>query len=153
LNQALNLARRDRKPLAVLFLDLDGFKNVNDTLGHAAGDLLLQEFGKRLKACLRESDTVARLGGDEFVILLPVLRAAADVEVVARKVLSAASQSFAAFGQDLHVTVSVGVSTYPKDGEDEESLMKNADTAMYQAKQEGKNTFRHYSARVDAKAA
>jgi diguanylate cyclase (GGDEF)-like protein len=149
LNQAISVARRDGKPLAVLFLDLDGFKNVNDTLGHGAGDLLLQEFGKRLQGCVRESDTVARLGGDEFVVLLPALGDAPDVEVVAHKVLAAASRSFTALGQEFHVTASVGVSTYPKDGDDEQSLMKNADIAMYQAKEDGKNSFRHYSVQMN----
>jgi diguanylate cyclase (GGDEF)-like protein len=148
LNQAIGLARRDGKQLAVLFLDLDGFKNVNDTLGHEAGDLLLQEFGERLKGCLRESDTVARLGGDEFVILLPALHDAADAEVVAHKVLAAAGKPFLALGQELRVTASVGIGIYPKDGGDEQSLMKNADIAMYQAKEDGKNNFRHYSVRM-----
>jgi diguanylate cyclase (GGDEF)-like protein len=150
LNQAISLARRDAKQLAVLFLDLDGFKNVNDTLGHGAGDLLLQEFGKRLQGCLRESDTVARLGGDEFVVLLPALRDTADAEMVAHKILAAASKSFVALGRESHVTASVGVSIYPKDGEDEQSLMKNADIAMYQAKENGKNNFQFYSMQINA---
>jgi diguanylate cyclase (GGDEF)-like protein len=149
LNQAISLARRDAKQLAVLFVDLDRFKNINDTLGHEAGDLLLQEVGKRLQTCLRESDTVARLGGDEFVVLLPVLRDAADAEVVAHKILAATSKPFAALGQEFRVTASVGISTYPQDGEDEQSLMKNADIAMYQAKEEGKNTFQFYSAQMN----
>ena len=130
LNQAISLARRDGKQLAVLFVDLDRFKNINDTLGHDAGDLLLQEVGKRLQGCLRDSDTVARLGGDEFVVLLPAMHDAADVEVVARKILAATSKSFVALGQEFRVTASVGVSTYPRDGEDEQSLMKNADKVV-----------------------
>ncbi|TMI04974.1 MAG: EAL domain-containing protein, partial [Betaproteobacteria bacterium] len=150
LNQAIRLARRDGKQLAVLFVDLDRFKNINDTLGHEAGDLLLQEVGKRLQGCLRESDTVARLGGDEFVVLLPALHDAADAEVVARKILAATSKSFVALGQEFRVTASVGVSTYPKDGDDEQSLMKNADIAMYQAKEEGKNNFKFYSLQMNA---
>ena len=149
LKQAISLARRDGKQLAVLFVDLDRFKNINDTLGHEAGDLLLQEVAKRLQSCLRESDTVARLGGDEFVILLPALRDAADVEVVAHKILAATSKSFVALGQEFRVTASVGVSTYPKDGEDEQSLMKNADIAMYQAKEDGKNHFQFYSVQMN----
>jgi diguanylate cyclase (GGDEF)-like protein len=149
LNQAISLARRDRKRLAVLFVDLDRFKDINDTLGHGAGDLLLQEVAKRLQACLRDSDSVARLGGDEFVILLPALQRPADIEVVAHKILAATSQPFAALGQDFHVTASVGVSTYPEDGDDEQSLMKNADVAMYQAKEEGKNNFQLYSAEMN----
>ncbi len=149
LNQAIGLARRDGKQLAVLFVDLDGFKTINDSLGHEAGDLLLQEVGKRLQGCLRESDAVARLGGDEFVVLLPTLHDTTDVEIVAHKILAAASKSFAALGQEFHVTASVGVSTYPKDGDNEQSLMKNADLAMYQAKEGGKNNFRFYSAQMN----
>jgi diguanylate cyclase (GGDEF)-like protein len=149
LNQALSLARRDTRPLAVLFLDLDRFKNINDTLGHEAGDLLLQEVGKRLQGCLRESDTVARLGGDEFVVLLPALKGAMDVEVVAHKILAATGKSFVAHGQEFRVTASVGASIYPKDGDDEQSLMKNADIAMYQAKEDGKNNFQFYSAQMN----
>jgi diguanylate cyclase (GGDEF)-like protein len=150
LNQAISLARRDGKQLAVLFVDLDRFKNINDTLGHEAGDLLLQEVGKRLQGCLRDSDTVARLGGDEFVILLPAIADAADVEVVAHKILAATSKTFIAFGQEFRVTASVGVSTYPRDGEDEQSLMKNADIAMYQAKEDGKNHFQFYSVHMNS---
>ncbi|MGZ5231822.1 MAG: sensor domain-containing protein [Burkholderiales bacterium] len=149
LNQAISLARRDGKQLAVLFVDLDRFKNINDTLGHEAGDLLLKEVAKRLQGCLRESDTVARLGGDEFVVLLPALRDAAEVQVVARKILAATNESFVALGQEFRVTASVGASTYPKDGEDEQSLMKNADIAMYQAKEGGKNNFQFYSAQMN----
>jgi diguanylate cyclase (GGDEF)-like protein len=147
--QAISLARRGRTPLAVLFVDLDRFKTINDTLGHDAGDLLLQEVAERLQACLRESDTVARLGGDEFVVLLPALRDAADVEVVARKILAATSKSFLVLGREFRVTASVGISTYPQDGEDEQSLMKNADIAMYQAKEDGKNNFRFYSIQMN----
>jgi diguanylate cyclase (GGDEF)-like protein len=150
LNQAIRLACRDEKQLAVLFVDLDRFKNINDTLGHDAGDLLLQEVGKRLQGCLRDSDTVARLGGDEFVVLLPALHDGADAEVVARKILAATSKSFVAFGQEFRVTASVGVSTYPRDGEDEQSLMKNADIAMYQAKEDGKNHFQFYSVQMNS---
>lgn len=149
LNQALSVARRDAKQLAVLFVDLDRFKNINDTLGHEAGDLLLQEVGKRLQGCLRESDTVARLGGDEFVVLLPALRDAADIKVVAHKILAATGKSFVAHGQEFRVTASVGASIFPKDGDDEQSLMKNADIAMYQAKEDGKNNFQFYSAQMN----
>jgi diguanylate cyclase (GGDEF)-like protein len=149
LDQAISLARRDAKQLAVLFVDLDRFKDINDTLGHAAGDLLLQEVGKRLHGCLRDSDTVSRLGGDEFVVLLPMLHEAADVDAVGHKILAAISQSFVALGQEFHVTASVGISIYPKDGEDEQSLMKNADIAMYQAKEDGRNNFQYYSVQMN----
>ena len=145
LNQALSVARRYGTQLAVLFIDLDRFKNINDALGHAAGDLLLQEIGKRFKDCVRESDVVARLGGDEFVVLLPNLHAPSDVDPVAHKLLSAASKSFTALGQEFHVTASIGISTFPTDGDDERLLMKHADTAMYQAKEEGKNNYQFYS--------
>ncbi len=144
LNQSLSQARRAGQQMAVLLIDLDRFKNINDTLGHDAGDLLLQEVGKRLQSCLRESDTVARLGGDEFVVLLPALHDTAAVAVVANKILAATSQSFAAHGEDFHVTASAGISVHPKDGEDEQTPMKNADIAMYQAKGDGKNNFQFY---------
>jgi diguanylate cyclase (GGDEF)-like protein len=149
LNQAISLARRDGKQLAVLFVDLDRFKNINDTLGHDAGDLLLQEVGKRLHACLRDSDVVARLGGDEFVVLLSTLRDAADVELVAGKILAATSKPFVVLGQEFRVTASIGASTYPKDGDDEQTLMKNADIAMYQAKAGGRNNFQFYSMQLN----
>ena len=149
LNHAISFARRSGTQLAVLFVDLDRFKNINDTLGHEAGDQLLQEAGKRLQSCLRESDTVARLGGDEFVVLLPGLNDASEVEVVAHKILAATSKAFTGIGQEFRVTASVGVSIYPKDGDDEQSLMKNADIAMYQAKDDGKNNFRFYSEQMN----
>jgi diguanylate cyclase (GGDEF)-like protein len=149
LNQAVLLAHRDGKQLAVLFVDLDRFKNINDTLGHDAGDLLLVEIGKRLKACLRDSDTVARLGGDEFVVLLPDQHDGAYAAVAAYKILIAAGKPFIVAGQELRLTASVGISVYPKDGVDEQSLMKNADIAMYQAKEEGKNNFQFYSAQMN----
>jgi diguanylate cyclase (GGDEF)-like protein len=149
LNQALALARRNARQVAVLFVDLDRFKNINDTLGHDAGDLLLREVGKRLKGCLRDSDTVARLGGDEFVVLLPELQDDEYVEAVAVKILAATGKSFAALGQEFHVTASIGVSVFPRDGADEQSLMKNADIAMYQAKDDGRNNFRPYSERMN----
>jgi diguanylate cyclase (GGDEF)-like protein len=150
LEQAIHLAHRDGKQLAVLFMDLDRFKNINDTLGHDAGDLLLVETGKRLKACLRESDTVARLGGDEFVVLLPDQDDGAYAAVAAHKILIATGKPFATAGHELRVTASVGISIYPTDGVDEQSLMKNADIAMYQAKEQGKNNFQFYSAEMNA---
>jgi diguanylate cyclase (GGDEF)-like protein len=149
LNQALALARRNARQVAVLFVDLDRFKNINDTLGHEAGDLLLQEIGKRLKASLRESDTVARLGGDEFVVILPELQSVEYVTVVAEKILESTGRPFAALGQEFRVTASIGVSVFPHDGFDEQTLMKNADIAMYQAKDDGRNNFRPYSERMN----
>ena len=145
LGQSIGQARRNSRQLAVLFLDLDRFKYVNDTLGHEAGDQLLQEVATRLKACLRDSDTVARLGGDEFVVLLPELPEEKDVTAVAWKILSGISKPFVLLGQEFRVTTSIGISTYPGDGLDEQTLMKNADIAMYRAKEEGKNRFQFYS--------
>jgi diguanylate cyclase (GGDEF)-like protein len=150
LGQALACAQVEDGQLALLFVDLDRFKNINDTLGHSAGDQLLQEVARRLRGCLREGNTVARLGGDEFVVLLPRVGGRAEVEAVAHKVLGATSKPFTALGQEFHVTASVGVSTYPQDGTDERALMKNADIAMYQAKDEGKNNFQFYSAQLNA---
>jgi len=145
LNHGISQAHRRKKELAVLFIDLDRFKNINDTLGHEAGDSLLQEVGKRLKQCLRDSDTVARLGGDEFVVLLEELDDPKHVSVVAHKILTTLVKPFTTLGQEFRVTASIGISTYPTDGEDEQSLMKNADIAMYRAKEEGKNNFQFYS--------
>jgi diguanylate cyclase (GGDEF)-like protein len=148
LEASIGQAQAAHGELGLLFVDLDRFKVINDTLGHTAGDLLLQETAQRLKACLREGDAAARLGGDEFVVILRDLRNTGEVETVARKVLATASRPFVALGQEFHVTASVGVSLYPKDGVDERSLMKNADLAMYHAKDEGKNNFQFYSPRL-----
>ena len=152
LGQSINQAHRYKRHLAVLFLDLDRFKHINDTLGHEAGDQLLQEVATRLKACLRESDTVARLGGDEFVVLLPELDEMDYVATVAQKILSAVARPFVLLGQEFRVTASIGISVYPQDGLDEQTLTKNADIAMYQAKEEGKNNFQFYSEKLNAKS-
>jgi diguanylate cyclase (GGDEF)-like protein len=150
LNHALAQARRYKKTLAVLFIDLDRFKNINDTLGHEAGDSLLQEMAKRLSDCLRESDTVARLGGDEFVVLLEEVADPKYAANVARKIVAAALNPFALKGGEYHITASIGISTYPDDGEDEQTLMKHADIAMYLAKDHGKNNYQFYSAQINA---
>ncbi|OPG69912.1 GGDEF-domain containing protein [Pseudomonas ogarae] len=150
LSQSIGEASRYHRQLAVLFLDLDRFKQVNDTLGHDAGDQLLKEVALRLKACLRTSDTVARLGGDEFVILLPELSDDKDVATTAQKILGAIARPFNLQGQEFRVTASVGISVFPQDGLDEQTLKKNADIAMYQAKQCGKNNFQFYSAKLNA---
>jgi len=149
LGQSINQAQRHQRQLAVLFLDLDRFKQVNDTLGHEAGDQLLQEVATRLKACLRNSDTVARLGGDEFVVLLGELEDE-YVATVARKILTSIARPFVLAGQEFRVTASIGISTYPQDGLDEQTLTKNADIAMYKAKEEGKNNFQFYSEKLNA---
>jgi diguanylate cyclase (GGDEF)-like protein len=150
LEQALLEAKRHDRELAILFVDLDRFKNINDTLGHQSGDLLLQEMATRLKSCLRESDRIARLGGDEFVIMVQSWNTTEQLATVAHKVLAAVSRPFTLRDHEFHVTASIGISVYPIDGVDERALMKNADIAMYQSKEDGKNTFSFYSAELNA---
>jgi diguanylate cyclase (GGDEF)-like protein/PAS domain S-box-containing protein len=149
LNHGISRAHRYNKKMAVLFIDLDRFKNINDTLGHEAGDLLLQQVGTRLKDSLRQSDTVARLGGDEFVVLLEEVGERQVVATIAHKLLSSIIKPFNMLGQEFRVTASIGISTYPDDGQDEQTLMKNADIAMYRAKEEGKNNFQFHSEQMD----
>ncbi|WLH60633.1 bifunctional diguanylate cyclase/phosphodiesterase [Pseudomonas sp. FP2300] len=150
LSQSISEASRYHRQLAVLFLDLDRFKHINDTLGHDAGDQLLQEVAQRITACLRASDTVARLGGDEFVILLPELSEDKYVAITAQKVLSTIARPFNVQDHEFRVTASIGISVFPQDGLDEQTLKKNADIAMYQAKQQGKNNFQFYSEKLNA---
>jgi diguanylate cyclase (GGDEF)-like protein len=150
LSQRIAESRANGRPLAVALLDLDRFKHINDALGHDAGDELLKEVAKRLKACVRDSDTVARLGGDEFVVLLPDSGDGEEVTNVARKILALTARPFTLIGQEFRVTASIGISAYPQHGKDEQTLTKNADIAMYQAKAEGKNNFRFYSEKLNA---
>ncbi len=150
LHQRIGEARRYDKQLAVAFLDLDRFKQINDTLGHEAGDQLLQEVATRLQYCVRDSDSVARLGGDEFVVLLPELEDGKYAATVARKILAVIGNAFTLIGHEFRVTASIGISVYPQDGQDEQTLTKNADIAMYQAKAEGKNNFQFYSEKLNA---
>jgi diguanylate cyclase (GGDEF)-like protein/PAS domain S-box-containing protein len=145
LDKSLALARRRETPLALLFLDLDGFKPINDKLGHAAGDFLLQETAARLVQCVRSSDLVARLGGDEFVILLMTLTHARDAETVAEKVLARVSAPLPYEGHLLHVTASVGIGLYPDDAADAERLIAAADEAMYSAKKAGGRGYRFFA--------
>ncbi|MBF0214110.1 MAG: EAL domain-containing protein [Magnetococcales bacterium] len=145
LNHGLSLARREEQRIAVLFLDLDGFKKVNDTLGHHAGDELLVEVARRLCTCVRQSDTVSRLGGDEFALMLEALEAVDDAERVAEKLLSELSRPVSLEGRDVFVGGSIGISLFPDDGATVQELLMHADTAMYQAKAEGKGRFRFYS--------
>ncbi len=152
LHMAIESAQRYEQKFAVLFIDLDRFKVINDTLGHETGDVLLREMALRLKQCLRASDVVARLGGDEFVVLLQGVHAPEQVIVAARKVLAATSQPIMLMGQECRVTASIGVCLYPGDGEDEQSLMKNADMAMYHAKEEGRSNFQFYSSETKAQS-
>lgn len=141
LTEALKLAETHQKYVVLLFLDLDGFKQVNDTHGHRMGDLLLKAVAQRLLGCLRGSDTVARLGGDEFVVLLPAIAEAQNVVRVADKILQTLGQTFAIEEQAIHVTTSVGIALYPADSQTIEELLAHADAAMYQAKQLGKNQY------------
>jgi diguanylate cyclase (GGDEF)-like protein/PAS domain S-box-containing protein len=141
LGQAIALARRHNGKVAVLFLDLDGFKHINDSLGHPTGDKLLQSIARRLVDCVRASDTVSRQGGDEFVVLLSEVKQSEDAAHTAKRVLHAVARAHSIDQHDLHVTTSIGVSTYPDDGLDAETLIKNADTAMYQAKANGRQSY------------
>jgi diguanylate cyclase (GGDEF)-like protein/PAS domain S-box-containing protein len=145
LNQVIRSAQRHGKQLAVLFIDLDRFKIINDSLGHEAGDQLLKKIAKRFKRSLRVVDVVGRLGGDEFVIFIEEVEEFRQVEIVAQKLLSSAIKPMVLQGQECRVTASIGISIYPRDGEDEQSLIKNADIAMYFAKEEGKNNYQFYS--------
>jgi diguanylate cyclase (GGDEF)-like protein/PAS domain S-box-containing protein len=149
LNLAIQNARRYNRNFAVLFIDLDRFKNINDTLGHDAGDRLLQEMGTRLTQTVRSSDVVARLGGDEFVVLVQEVAEPKQVAAVARKILSALVQPMVMQGQECRVTASIGVCMYPSEARDENTLMKNADIAMYRAKEDGKNNYKFYSEEIN----
>lgn len=152
LELALALARREAAVLAVLFLDLDRFKRINDTLGHSAGDAVLKLITARLNAAVRGGDTVARLGGDEFAILLR-LTSIESARLVARKILSAIDPPMEIASQTLHVTASIGVALHPADGEDVETLLRNADVAMYRAKESGRNRVEYVSSAEDAERA
>jgi len=149
LDHATAQADRHKNILAVLFLDLDRFKTINDTLGHPAGDSLLQLTAKRLAATLRDEDTVGRVGGDEFLILLPELNSLEDVGHVAEKILASLSAPFLVADYELHVSASIGISLYPRDAENAEALIKYADTALYLAKEQGRSTFRFFSPELD----
>ncbi len=152
ITQSISLARRQDRPIAIIFLDLDRFKYINDSLGHATGDKLLQSVSKRLLAGVRGSDTVSRQGGDEFVILLSDISYPEDAATSARKILLSLSAPHFIEGQDLHIDGSIGISIYPEDGEDAETLIKNADTAMYHAKEKGRNNFQFFTAEMNLMA-
>jgi len=151
-SQAMALARRHIKKVAILFLDLDGFKHINDSLGHAIGDKLLQSVAKRLVDCVRGSDTVSRQGGDEFVILLSEVERSEDAALKAGRMLQAVAAPHSIDHHDLHVTTSIGVSVYPDDGLDSETLIKNADTAMYQAKENGRQSYQFFKPPMSVRA-
>lgn len=152
LGQAVDHAQRSRHLSALLYLDLDQFKRVNDTLGHEVGDILLQEVSTRLTACVRKEDTVARLGGDEFTVLLFDIRSPSDASLVADKILKALRQPLTISGHQLVITTSIGITIVPQDGTDPNSLMKNADLAMYRAKEHGRNTYHFYSEEMNTNA-
>jgi diguanylate cyclase (GGDEF)-like protein/PAS domain S-box-containing protein len=152
LSHALDLARRDVMRVAVMFLDLDRFKVINDSLGHDIGDLLLQGVSERLQLCVRKSDTVARLGGDEFVIILTDFGSTAELAHLAERIVTMITERFDLGGQSLHAGTSIGIAVFPQDGIDATDLLKNADTAMYQAKAGGRNTFRFFDASMNSRA-
>jgi diguanylate cyclase (GGDEF)-like protein/PAS domain S-box-containing protein len=152
ISQAISLARRQNRPLAVLFLDLDRFKYINDSLGHAVGDQLLQSVSKRLLAGVRNSDTVSRQGGDEFVILLSEISHPEDAATSAKKILLSLGVPHSIEGHDLDIAGSIGISIYPGDGEDAETLIKNADTAMYHAKESGRNNLQFFKPEMNRHA-
>ncbi|WP_158592257.1 putative bifunctional diguanylate cyclase/phosphodiesterase [Noviherbaspirillum sedimenti] len=145
LQQAIAAARRNRGKLAVLFLDLDRFKNVNDSLGHHIGDKLLQTVAERLKKCVRGNDTVSRQGGDEFVVMLTEIGGVEQVAHIAANILHSASMAYQIEGHALTITTSIGISMYPDDGQDMDALLRNADTAMYHAKESGRNSYQFFN--------
>jgi diguanylate cyclase (GGDEF)-like protein/PAS domain S-box-containing protein len=151
-SQALDIARRSTEPLAVLFLDLDHFKNVNDSLGHRIGDALLSQLAARLRGAVREQDTVARMGGDEFVLVLPLTDVAGAAHL-ATKLMALASAPFQIDQQELTVTPSMGIAMFPTDGDDFETLCKCADAAMYRAKRDGRNAYRFFTSEMQAQSA
>jgi len=151
-NQAIILAPRHLKKVAVLFMDLDGFKHINDSLGHPIGDKLLQSVAKRLVNCVRGADTVSRQGGDEFVVLLSEVEQSEDPAITAIRLLHAVAEAHSIDQHDLHITTSIGVSVYPDDGLDAETLIKNADTAMYQAKENGRQSYQFFKAAMNVRA-
>ncbi|MCE4540490.1 EAL domain-containing protein [Pelomonas sp. P7] len=151
-SQAIDIARRNDEPLAVLFLDLDHFKNVNDTLGHRVGDALLTQLAARLRGAVREQDTVARMGGDEFVLVLPLTDVAGAAHL-ATKLMALASAPFQVDRQELTVTPSMGIAMFPTDGDDFDTLCKCADAAMYRAKKDGRNAYRFFTSEMQAQSA
>src|ERR1700734_3487694 len=152
LTHAISVARRHHARLAVLYVDLDRFKNINDSLGHLVGDHLLKSVALRLSECVRDSDTVSRLGADEFVIVLSEMTHARDAAVCAEKLLQTVRIPHVVDSHELHVTASIGVSVYPEDGSDLETLLQNADSAMYEAKDRGRNSYQFYRSDLNSSA-
>ena len=155
IGQAIALSHRNATRVAVLFMDLDHFKHINDSLGHHLGDELLQMAAVRIQGCLREVDTVSRLGGDEFVIVIPEIAGGSegsDLSSVAMKLLESLATNFRLQGHDLHISASIGISIYPNDGENAETLMRNADTAMYHAKESGRSQYQFFTGEMNVAA-
>jgi len=152
LARALALARRHQQRLAVLYLDIDRFKHINDSLGHILGDELLRSVGRKVTMCVRSSDTVSRQGGDEFVVVLSELEHAEDAALGAQKIIAALARPHKLAGHELRITVSVGISLYPDDGEDAETLLKSADTALYHAKDQGRDCYQFFKPDLNVRA-
>lgn len=150
--QAMESACRQGRQLAVMFMDLDQFKHINDSLGHAIGDKLLQSVAQRLMGCVRHSDTISRQGGDEFVVLLPYIENPESAGVCAQKMLATLALPHRIDQHELHISVSIGISIYPNDGQDAETQIKNADIAMYQAKENGRNNYKFFEQDMNARA-
>jgi diguanylate cyclase len=150
LAQSITLAQRHGKRVALLYLDLDHFKDINDSLGHSIGDQLLQSTAKRLEGCVRHSDTVSRQGGDEFVVLLSEVEAMQDAAGAAEKLVKAMAAPHLIVGHRLTVTLSIGISLYPDDGTDADAVLTNADTAMYYAKRNGRNNYKRFTPEMNA---
>jgi diguanylate cyclase (GGDEF)-like protein/PAS domain S-box-containing protein len=152
IGQAIALAQRNKAKIAVLYMDVDGFKHINDSLGHPAGDRLLQCIANRLRDCVRAPDTVSRQGGDEFLILLQGVKVPEDAGIAAKRLLKTLSETYFMGQHNLHITASIGLSIYPDDGLDAETLIKNADTAMYQAKENGRQSFQFFKPEMTVRA-
>lgn len=142
---ALNQAGRDKDKVAIIFIDLDGFKKINDTLGHEAGDVMLKEFALRLSNCARISDTVSRYGGDEFTVLMPRIKTKEDAAILANRILESNTQEIRFNGNKLFPQTSIGISIFPSDGTSFDELLHHADSAMYEAKGSGKNTYKFFN--------
>ena len=153
LDHSLQKAKRNKGGFALLFLDLDEFKAVNDSLGHNAGDQLLQCVAQRIEECIRDEDTAARFGGDEFTIILEDIKQATDAELVAAKIINTISEPVVFGDQSICIATSIGISLYPDDGLESDELMHAADSAMFRAKSRGKNNYRLYSRNPEEKAA
>jgi diguanylate cyclase (GGDEF)-like protein len=150
--QAMALAKRNEWPMAVLFIDLDRFKLVNDTLGHTAGDQLLKQAAERLRTCIRSSDTVGRLGGDEFAAILSELSIPSDAGLVAQKIIDLLRQPFDLDGKETYVSASIGITLYPADSDSAEALIMSADAAMYRAKEQGRNNYQYFTRDMNQRA-